>query len=115
MERECALWKLSAFVYKTSIFPQMKSPSGAEKERKTEKRFYRFHLKFRLPNTLKKVKKIHESDRADGFGAVRLPSALEKNIPMSQKTGTGNEYFRKYAAGKTSKPASRGGITPTRR
>ena len=40
-------------------------------------------LKPELVGHLEKVRRLHENDLADGFGAVRLPHALEKKLPAA--------------------------------
>lgn len=55
------------------------------------------------------MRSLHDEDVAEGYGAVYLPYALEKNIPMRRKNGVGNMCFQRAACRSIRDPRS--GVT----
>jgi integrase len=65
----------------------------------------------RLREHLRKVKRLHERDLADGYGRVEYPERSAVNTDMPTGSGTGSGCPPSTSAGATTKPASRAGIT----
>ena len=50
---------------------------------------------------IEEVRKIHQKDLDEGFGAVSLPNALDSKYPSGSKNSNGSGSFRRKAAGRT--------------
>lgn len=69
-------------------------------------------VKTSLQHHLKKVKKIHERDLAEGWGRVQIPMALDRKYPTLRGSGAGNGSSHRKTDGRIRKQATRGGIMP---
>ena len=50
---------------------------------------------------IEEVRKVHQKDLDEGFGAVSLPSARDLKYPSDSKNSNGSDSFRRKTAGRT--------------
>ena len=50
---------------------------------------------------IEEVRKIHQKDLDEGFGAVSLPNALDLKYPSGSKNSNGSDSFRRKTSGRT--------------